>query len=194
MEIYYLKKEEFLNSIDKKTLEYFTDNREYGSEEKYYEHLCGLFLTKFIAKHIYGVEDTKIILNNQKPQFASHKLNFSISHSNDIVMVAFNNRNIGLDVEYMYPRDYKRIMERYNRNIKNPTRHDFYRFWTMHEAEIKLGAEPKSIYSAFLNEDYVYTCVSDSVIVTKYGIKELICSEKNINLIKEFEHPQFLQA
>ncbi len=194
MEIYYLKKEEFLNSVNIESLEKFTDGREYKCREKYLEHLCGLFLVKFIAKNIYNVEDTEIVLKNHKPVFANHKLNFSISHSKNIVMAAFNNKNIGLDVEYMYPRDYKRIMERYNRNIKNPTRHDFYRFWTLHEAEIKLNSEPKSIYCAFLNEDYVYTCVSDSVIVTKYGIKELTLKSKNINLEEEYENPQNLKA
>ena len=194
MEIYYLKKEEFINSINIETLEKFTDGREYKCREKYLEHLCGLFLVRFIAKNIYNVDNTEIILKNHKPVFANHKLNFSISHSKNVVMAAFNNKNIGLDVEYMYPRDYKRIMERYNRNIKNPTRHDFYRFWTLYEAEIKLGAEPKSVYSAFLNEDYIYTCVSDSVIVTKYGIKELTLKSKNINLEEEYTNPQNLKA
>ncbi len=192
MEIYYLKKEEFLNSVNIESLEKFTDNREYKCRDKYLEHLCGLFLVKFIAKNVYGIENTDIVSENHKPVFKNHKLNFSISHSKNIVMAAFNNKNIGLDVEYMYPRDYKRILERYNRNIKNPTRHDFYRFWTLHEAEIKLGAEPKSIYSSFLNKDYVYTCVSDSVIVTKYGIKELLPKSKDINLEQEYENPSLI--
>ena len=57
MEIYYLKKEEFLNSIDINSLKKFCDNREFSSEEKYLEHLCGLFLTKFIAKQVYNIKN-----------------------------------------------------------------------------------------------------------------------------------------
>lgn len=190
MEIYYLKKENFLNSVNIESLEGFTDNREYKCREKYLEHLCGLFLTKFIAKNIYGLTNTDIQLDNNKPYFSSHKINFSISHSKDIVLVVFNTKNIGADVEYMRPRDYKLIMSRYNKNVTNLTRQDFYRFWTVHEAEIKLGTTPKSIYSAFLNEDYVFSCVSDSVIVTKYEIKELTTTGKEINLEQEYETPQ----
>ena len=117
MEIYYLKKEDFLNSVNIESLEKFSDGREYKSREKYLEHLCGLFLVKFVAKNLYGVENTEIILKNHKPYFKNHKLNFSISHSNNIVMAAFNNRNIGLDVEYMYPRDYLCVI-----HISEPTR------------------------------------------------------------------------
>ncbi len=178
MDVFYLKKDKFLASIDINSLEKYSDGRIYHCREKYLEHLCGLFLTKYVAKTYYNLENNDIILKNHKPYFKNtDKLFFSISHSNNIVMVAFNSRNIGLDVEYMYPRNYTKILERYGRNIKNPTRQDFYRFWTFHEAEIKLGAEPKSIYSAFLDEDYVYTCVSDSVIVKNHSIKEIDGSE-----------------
>ncbi len=137
MEIYYLKKEEFLNSIDINSLKKFCDNREFSSEEKYLEHLCGLFLTKFIAKQVYNIKNTEIELKNKKPYFKNNEIYFSVSHSKNIVLVGFNNANIGVDTEYMYPRNYQKIMDRYNKNIVNPTKKDFYRFWTIHEAEIK---------------------------------------------------------
>ena len=50
MEIYYLKKDEFLKSINREELEKFSDGRKYLSEEKYLEHLCGIFLTKYVNK------------------------------------------------------------------------------------------------------------------------------------------------
>ena len=115
MEIYYLKKEEFLNSIDINSLKKFSDNREFSSEEKYLEHLCGLFLTKYIAKKVYNIKNTEIELKNKKPYFKNNEIYFSVSHSKNIVLVGFNNANIGVDTEYMYPRNYQKIIRQRNK-------------------------------------------------------------------------------
>ena len=66
MEIYFLRKNDFLKSVDLTTLEGYSDGRKYNCEEKRLEHLCGLFLTKFIAHYYYDVEDTTIILKGKK--------------------------------------------------------------------------------------------------------------------------------
>lgn len=176
MEIYYLKKDEFLKSINHEELEKFSEGRKYLSEEKYLEHLCGIFLTKYAAKHYYDVKNPEIEYQNGKPFFKSREICFSISHSNNIVLVAFNNRNIGVDVEYMRPRDYQKIMKRYDCMDENITKEGFYRFWTLHEAEIKLGSKVKSSYSAMLEDAYMITCVSDDVLVINADIKEITVS------------------
>lgn len=193
MEIYYLKKEEFLNSIDINSLKKFSDNREFSSEEKYLEHLCGLFLTKFIAKQVYNIKNTEIELKNKKPYFKNNEIYFSVSHSKNIVLVGFNNANIGVDTEYMYPRNYQKIMDRYNKNIVNPTKKDFYRFWTIHEAEIKLGKHLKAMFSTNFENDYALSCVCDDVLVSNLKIKKLKIKSQNINLIKELQTPQNIQ-
>ncbi len=191
MEIFYLRKEEFLKSIDKTSLKHFCDGRSYLSDEKYLEHLCGLFLVKFIAKHIYGVKNVDIILKGDKPIFKSSGIHFSISHSNDIVLVAFNNAPIGVDIEYMRQRNYQKIMERYGEIVKNPAREQFYKFWTVHEAEIKLGEEIKSLFSLFLEENYVLSCVSSNTMVTNFKIKRLdTTTDEPIDLECEFETPK----
>lgn len=193
MEIYYLKKEAFLNSIDLNSLKEFSDNREFSSEEKYLEHLCGLFLTKFIAKQVYNIKNTEIELKDKKPFFKNNEIYFSISHSKDIVLVGFNNANIGVDTEYMHPRNYKKIMDRYNKKMVNPTKKDFYRFWTIHEAEIKLGKPPKAMFSTYLENDYALSCVSDDVLVLNLKIKRLQVKSQNIDLTKELQTPQNIQ-
>lgn len=182
MEIYYLRKSEFLQSVTRKSLETLSDGRKYGSEEKYLEHLCGIFLTKFIAKHIYDIKNLDIEYRNGKPFFQSNKIFFSISHSNDIVLVAFNNKDIGVDVEYMCPRNYSAIMERYKQNNTNPARKEFYRFWTFHEAEIKLNKKIKSVFSTMLNDDYMLTCVSSDTLIVNCNIKQLRCIKSNIDI------------
>lgn len=176
MDIYYLKKDEFLKSISREELEKFSDGRKYASDDKFLEHLCGIFLTKYVAKNIYNIENLEIEYNNGKPFLKSGEIYFSISHSNNIVLVAFNNRNIGIDVEYMSPRDYKKIMKRYGHMDENITKEGFYRFWTLHEAEIKLGSKVKSSYSSMLEDEYMVTCVSDDVLVTDAGMHEITVS------------------
>ena len=140
MDIFYIRKNEFLSSVDKAALEKFSDGREYNSQDKKLEHLCGLFLTKFIAKNIYDVNNLEIEICNRKPFFVSREIFFSISHSKDIILVAFNNYDIGVDVEYMRKCNYKAIMSRYNAVDagEEPAQKDFYKFWTMHEAQIWL--------------------------------------------------------
>lgn len=193
MEIYYLKKDEFLNSVNKESLKTFNDNRVFSSEEKYFEHLCGLFLVKFVAKHVYNLKNMDIELKNSKPFFKSNEMYFSISHSMDIVLVGFNNANIGVDIEYMYPRNFKKIMARYNKNVVNPTKKEFYRFWTLHEAEIKLGTLSKAMFATSLENDYALSCVSDDVFVSNLKFKRLKLQSKNINLTNEFDKPQNIQ-
>lgn len=196
MDIFYLKKSEFLENIDYKTLKTFSDNREFKSKEKEEEHLLGLFLTKFIAKHIYDIQNTEIEIINKKPVFKNAKLYFSISHSNDIVLVVFNNSNIGADIEYMENgKNFKLIMNRYGIKTSNPTAKEFYRFWTGHEAEIKLGNRNiKSLFSEILEDNYMLTCVSDNIFVSNFQIKKLNINVKNIDLTKEIDFPQSIKC
>lgn len=196
MDIFYLKKSEFLENIDYKTLQTFSDNREFNSKEKEEEHLLGLFLTKFIAKHIYDIENTEIELKNKKPFFKFAKLHFSISHSNDIVLVVFNNSNIGADVEYMDKhKNFKQILNRYGNKTTNPTVQEFYRFWTGREAEIKLGnSNIKSLFSEILEIEYMLTCVSDNIFVSNFQIKKLNIYKTNTDLNKELNFPQNIKC
>jgi phosphopantetheinyl transferase len=161
MKIFYLKKDEFLKSVDKICLEKFSDERKYKSEEKFLEHLCGIFLTKFVAQKFYNIKNTDIKIENGKPYFPNTEIFFSISHSKNIIAVGFDKNNLGIDVEYMENRNFKRVLERYNQSFDNPTPKDFYNFWTIHEATIKLGSGPKSTSSSVLEKYYAISCVSE---------------------------------
>ncbi len=193
MKIFYLKKSEFLSSIDAETLKFFDDGRNYQSLDKKLEHLCGLFLIKFIAKNVYSIENLEIEIRNHKPFFKDNKIFFSISHSEDIVLVAVNTCEIGADVEYMQDRNYLPIMKRYGYECENPSLTDFYRFWTKHEAKIKLGKDYIASFSTVLEDNYMFTCLSDDVLVGDFAINKIYIKSKNINLIEELEKPNFLQ-
>lgn len=196
MDIFYLKKSEFLPNIDQESLKNFSDERKFKSKDKEEEHLLGIFITKFIAKHIYDIKNTEIIINNKKPYFKSNQIYFSISHSKDIVLVAFNNSNIGADIEYMEEgKNFKLIMTRYGVKTTNPTAKEFYRFWTGLEAEIKLGNNNiKSLYSEIIEKDYMLTCVSNNFFTSYFQIKKLNIQKSNIDLSKELANPQNIKC
>ena len=191
MKIFYLKKSEFLSSVDIKSLDSFSDRRVYKSSDKKLEHLCGLFLVKFIAKNVYNIQNLEIEIKNHKPFFKENKIFFSISHSEDIVLVAFNNLDIGIDVEYIQKRNYLPIMKRYGWESESASLKDFYRFWTKHEAQIKLGKNYISSFSTIIEDKYMFTCLSGDVLVGELSINKVCIKGHNINLIEEFEQPNF---
>lgn len=170
MKIFYIEKDKFLQNSKLEFLEKFSDGRVYGSTEKYLEHLCGLYLVKTIAKEFYNIENPEIEIKNSKPFFKHSDLFFSISHSENIVAAAFHTSNTGFDIERIKPRDYKKILKRYHIENENFTPEDFYKFWTVHEAQIKLAKPYVSSYTTTLGNEYMFSCVSDEVIISDFEI------------------------
>lgn len=196
MDIFYLKKSEVLPHINFTSLRSFSDGRNFKSPEKEEEHLLGIFLTKFVARHVYGIQNIEIEYSNKKPYFKNNEIFFSISHSNDIVMVVFNSSQIGADIEFMKDRkNYELIMRRYGIEVSAPSKGEFYKFWTMHEAKIKLGSDNiKSSYSKIVDLEYMFSCVSDNSVILNYQMKKLFCTGNNIILEDElnlFENIKF---
>jgi phosphopantetheinyl transferase len=169
MKIFYIKKDEFLEKISRQELEKVSDGKNYKSEKKYIEHLCGLYLVKYIAEKYYNLDNANISLKDKKPEFENSNLKFSLSHSKNIIIAVFSKNNVGIDIEYMANRDFKAILNYYHRQ-EEPTKEKFYRFWTKYEAEIKLNCEIKSYFSLPLENDYMMTVVSDEPIISDFEI------------------------
>ena len=141
----------------------------------------GRLITKFVAEYFYNIEDTNIIIENKKPKFENADICFNISHSNNIVAVAFDSFPLGLDIEFMKDRDFKLLLERYNINSNN--KEFFYQFWTEYEAKIKIQNETKQKLSFKLEQNYMLSLFSsnpDEGIKTKLKIYELKSPIDNI--------------
>ena len=141
----------------------------------------GRHLAKEVAKVFYNIEDTEIIIENNKPKFKNADLCFNISHSNNIVAIAFDNMPLGLDIEYMKERDFKALLERYN--IDSDDKEFFYQFWTEYEASIKIQAEIKHKLCFKLKDDYMLSLFSSNPedgIKTKLKIYEVKSPTDNI--------------
>lgn len=158
MDIFYIDIDEY--SVDKSVLKSFAD-RKFLSEEKEKQHCYGRLLVKTTAKEFFKLDDNQIEVVNKKPRFKNNNLQFSISHSNSIVIAAFDDNPIGIDIEFMKDRNFKEILKRYNYKGENITKEIFYKFWTEYEAVIKLQGSPKIKITFSFQNKYMISVVGN---------------------------------
>ena len=145
-----------------------------GISKKKLQSKLGRHLTKEVARIFYNIENTEIIVENNKPKFKNADLCFNISHSNNLVAIAFDEMSLGLDIEYMKERDFKALLKRYN--IDSNDKNLFYQFWTEYEASIKIQSETKQKLCFKLKDNYMLSLFSsnpDEDIKTKLKIYEV---------------------
>ena len=88
MQVFYIEIEKFKKNYEKDFLLKFADT-ELKTEKRFYEYTIGRFLVKSVAEQHYNISDEIIMTQTGKPVFKNGGLNFSISHSIDIVIVHF---------------------------------------------------------------------------------------------------------
>ena len=103
MQIYYINTDEY--NIKQEVLDKYK-TKKITSKEKEKQHLTGRYLLEKIAKEVYQIENTEIEIINKKPKFKNSDINFSISHSKNIVLIAFDKNPVGADVEEMTERNF----------------------------------------------------------------------------------------
>lgn len=157
-----------MQNVDKNSL-----TKEFKSQKRCVEYSLGRFLVKYAAKNFYKIDDTEIVVENKKPGFKNNPLKFSISHSKNIVAAAFDENDVGFDIEEIKPRNLKRLSEYFHRDFVDEN--DFYCYWTSYEAEYK---SQKQEISTFRFENYMCS-VSLSGINTRLKMYELVISKKN---------------
>ena len=86
----------------------------------------------------------------------------SISHSRNLVVVAFSENPIGVDIEAADRRiDYKKIAERMKfENCNTPC--DFFKCWTAYEADYKLGKTKERIHHTHLYREGFLICLAST--------------------------------
>ncbi|MBQ3642037.1 hypothetical protein II906_08965 [bacterium] len=138
MDIFYIKTEIF--NILKK-----------GSEQS----ALGRYIIEYAAKNHYNIENSELEIINNKPKFKYSDVNFSISHTDGLVAVCFDENPVGFDVEKIKKRNYKAIANRMNFDMKKDSPEEFYRCWCEYEAEYKLQAKQKKVCSQIFLKDYM---------------------------------------
>ena len=160
MKIFYIEVDNFKKKHSKNSLIPYAD-KEFKTEKRFFEYAIGRYLVRHVASQYYNIEDTSIIINEDgKPLFQNNPINFSISHSRNIVMVCFDRYNCGIDVEHIKSRNLSNLSEYFEQEFK--TLEEFYRFWTLRESSIKLAGSVNYKHFQKLNEDYYFAVVSSN--------------------------------
>ena len=126
-------------------------------EQHNFQHQTGRKLVNYVAKNIYKIENPEIEIVNNKPKFKYSDKHFSISHSKNIVLAAFDDYPIGVDIQYMRECDYIAVAKRMKLKPENNTKEAFYKAWTQYEAVFKFGQKPIFVHSEIFLKDYFLT-------------------------------------
>ena len=141
------------------TLKLF-QKKDISDENKWKIHCLSYLLVDKFLEEVYGVESREIVFEDGKPMLIDGGKYFSISHSENLIALAFSDTNCGVDIEKIKLREFKKISERMN--FEAETLGEFYQEWTKYEALYKLGKNVE--YGSVANfdlDDYTLTAVSE---------------------------------
>ena len=124
------------------------------------EHLLGRKIVLDVAKSVYGIDD-EIVYDGKRPHFKNNGVYFSISHSEDLVVVAFDDKPVGADVEFVKPRNLDKLIKRYDLEGKVHNLEEFYGWWTAYEARYK-NPTGKSILTFQILPEYICSIFSNN--------------------------------
>lgn len=141
------------------TLKLF-QKKDISDENKWKIHCLSYLLVDKFLEEVYGVESREIVFEDGKPMLIDGGKYFSISHSEDLIAIAFSDTNCGVDIEKVKLREFTKISERMG--FEAETLGEFYQEWTKYEALYKLGKNIE--YGSVANfdlDDYALTAVSE---------------------------------
>jgi len=124
--------------------------KKYKSEENYRNGICAdLLLRSALCKH-YGFDNRKLEFSSSplgKPFLLNNDIQFSLSHSKNLISCIVGGKFSGTDVEFVNRNiDVSRLIRRFHPNeasfilnIKDPNEQKnlFFRLWTLKEAYLK---------------------------------------------------------
>ena len=190
MDVFYLSIGNFTENIDTCELDYFK-KKELGSKKRMLEHSISMFLLEFVLSNFYKIKEFEICYENKKPKLKNDEIYFSVSHSNDIVLIGFNNCSIGVDIEEKKERNFEKLSDYYG--ITCNDKESFYEFWTRLEAEIKLQKPVIDIITRDFTKDCKLSIASVDIIeklnlyeiraIKKISLKEVMKNPKNSIII-----------
>lgn len=151
-----------ISNIEKVKLETLNkfQKKDFSNEEKRKIHCFSYLLVDKFLNEIYGIESREIVFDEGKPVLIDGGKHFSISHSEDLIALAFSDTNCGVDIEKIKLREFKNIAERMK--FEANTLGEFYEEWTKYEALYKLGKNVQ--YGSIANfdlDDYALAAVSE---------------------------------
>ena len=133
-----------------------------GADLKEKQHNAGLYIINYAAENIYNIENNETEVINKKPKYKYSNICFSVTHSDNIALVCFDKNHVGVDIEKIKPRDFQAVAKRMNFKLKENTLEEFYKEWTLYEAEIKLQESVRSSKTMKFKDNFILSIVSSS--------------------------------
>lgn len=188
MDIFFIDSKKLLSQVTKDSLFSYLGSYDCKSEKRKIEYSFGRFLLHWVLMNVYKIDNPVIDVVNNKPCLKSGEKFFSISHSKDIIMIAFDDKNLGLDLEFMRKRDYEAIFSHMGVKTNDFSKETFFRFWTEYEAQIKIQGPCRSSCTFKFLDNYMVTVKSAySFDISKtlkiYEVVNPIASTNPIELI-----------
>ena len=145
--------------VSEETLKKY-QKKEITAENKLKTHCLSYLLVDKFLKEYYGIENTQLDFEDGKPMLLDGGKHFSISHSGDLIAIAFADSNCGVDIEQVKLREFASISERMG--FEANTLGEFYEEWTRYEAMYKLGKETDyGSVATYDLDNYMLTAVSE---------------------------------
>ena len=127
------KNKKISNNFSKQALKY-------NNAKKNISLLAWALLEEILSEE-YLVETDKLIIgikDKGKPYFVNSSIEFSISHSNNLILIGIGKRELGVDIEYCKDRDnYEKLIRKIDDNITTFDKDTLYSLWTKKEARYK---------------------------------------------------------
>lgn len=160
------------------------------SEKVKINFLLGRYLIRTILAGVLNCNPNEVALTKtEKGRLELKHLSspsFNISHSNDITILAIDDTQIGIDVEYIRNRNFLEIAESFFsdeeskslKNLKSPIsiRNLFYTYWTLKEAFIKCNGDglfnKKMELKCRLDNNKIQSSINDKYQLASFKIKE----------------------
>ena len=123
-------------------------------------HCYAYFMVDKILNDVYKLENREIEFVNNKPYLKNREKYISITHSNDVISIAFSDFDCGIDIEIIKNRNYQEISDRMKFDCR--TLEEFYEQWTLYEATYKLAGPVKNKY-IYKYGNYCLCAVSSNI-------------------------------
>lgn len=148
------------------------------------------FLFEILEKHcnIIATENDLKKSEYGKLSLKNSPVRFNITHSGDIVAVGISEKELGLDVEFIKPRNNAKFAQKIFGVIPT-TDEDFYTLWTKAESFVKYSATaliPELKKIEVVGDEIIYDGVKQSVKTKTFKIENYIFSISSDDLTAEF--------
>ena len=153
---------------------------------------AGVLLYKGLKE--LGIKDYKFIYNEHgKPYLKNKEIYFNLSHSLKLVVCAFSNKEIGIDIEYTRDFNNKIINKIYNEEeikyVENNTNKDmlYTRLWTIKESFMKYIGTGILFNPKDIKVDLEKNNINCDILSKKVFYKNFLINDCNITVCSEYK-------